>query len=82
MGKQQQKYKKEYKVEAAKLAKEIGVRKAARELGGSREHALWVDESSAGRVFGYGSWQSHTQFGHESGRGIGSDAQADENVGA
>ena len=33
MGKQQQKYKKEYKVEAAKLAKEIGVRKAARELG-------------------------------------------------
>ena len=33
MGKQQQKYEKEYKVEAAKLAKEIGVRKAARELG-------------------------------------------------
>ncbi len=36
MGKQQQKYEKEYKVEAVKLAKEIGVRKAAREIGGSQ----------------------------------------------
>ena len=33
MGKEQRKYEKEYKAEAVKLAKEIGIDKAAKELG-------------------------------------------------
>lgn len=51
MGKQQRKYEKEYKVEAVKLAKEIGVRKAARELG-IPENTLygWMKAVREGRL--------------------------------
>ncbi len=51
MGKQQRKYEKEYKVEAVKLAKEIGVRKAARELG-IPENTLygWMKAAREGRL--------------------------------
>ncbi len=82
MGKQQRKYEKEYKVEAVKLAKEIGVRKAARELG-VPENTLygWMKAARGGRLdMGAGSHTPNSAM--LSGRGIGSDAQADENVGA
>ncbi len=58
MGKQQQKYEKEYKVEAVKLAKEIGERKAARELG-VPENTLygWMKAAREGRLdMGAGSY--------------------------
>ena len=55
MAQKQKKYEKEYKVQAVKLAKEIGAGKASKELGDTGGHAVRVAESGTGRSSGGGS---------------------------
>ena len=54
MAQKQKKYEKEYKVQAVKLAKEIGAGKASKELGDTCGHAVRVAESGTGRSSGGG----------------------------
>ena len=48
-------YDHEYKVQAVKLAKEIGQAKAARELGDTQEYAVRLDKSQTARQARFGS---------------------------
>ena len=73
MAKKQRKYNMEYKVQAVKLAKEIGGAKAAAELG-IPENTMyaWTKAAREGRLdIGSGS---HATNGYESGGGTGSPA--------
>ena len=82
MAQKQKKYEKEYKVQAVKLAKEIGAGKAAKELGDTGGHAVRVTEGGTGRSSGGGTWVPPTRQRNEPCGGIGGAAQAEQGVGA
>ena len=81
MGKAQRNYAKEYKEQAVKLAKEIGVEKAARELGVPKGTLYgWMKAVREWRLDA-GPGSRTPQRGGEPGGGDDGSAPADEGVG-
>ena len=81
MGKAQRNYAKEYKEQAVKLAKEIGVEKAARELGVPKGTLYgWMKAVREGRLDA-GPGSRTPQRGDEPGGGDDGPAPADEGSG-
>ena len=82
MAQGQRRYEKEYKVQAVKLAREIGAGKAAKELGVPEDTLYgWQKAVREGRLDAEPREPGPCR-GHESGGGVGDAAQAEQGAGA